>query len=199
MREGFRDAAQEFQKETNIDPGLETSVMDCQIEIRKSIGAGDVQRVVETVNDLDSDILDLNAQLFFHLQLQQLLEYIRHGDIDGALVYAQTELAARGEENPEFLNELEEALSLLAYEDPSKSPFGALLQNSQQLKIISELNSAILINKGLDSGSRLSLLMKLVLWAQSQLDKKNLLYPKLNRITDGTLSQPNQDSSNNST
>ena len=195
MREGFRDAALEFQKETNIDPGLETSVMDCQIKIRKAIEAGDVQTVVETVNDLDSDILDINAQLFFHLQLQQLLEHIRHGDIDGALVYAQNELAARGEENPEFLNELEEALSLLAYDDSSKSPFGCLLQNSQRLKIISELNSAILTNKGLENGSRLSMLMKLVLWAQTQLDKKNIVYPKLTRITNGTLTPPTQDTS----
>ena len=44
------------------------------------------------------------------------------GDIDAALSYAQQELSARGEENPEFLQELEQALALLAYDDPSNSP-----------------------------------------------------------------------------
>ena len=192
VREGFRETAQEFQRETGLNPGLEPSVMDSQIQIRKAVECGDVQRAIERVNDLDSVILDTNAQLFFHLQLQQLLEYIRQGNIEDALIYAQSELAARGEENPEFLDELEAALALLAYEDSSKSPFSGLLQHSQRLRVISELNSAILSSQGNEGGSRLSTLMKLVIWTQQQLEKKNVSFPKLNDISTGTLSEPTQ-------
>ena len=187
VREGFREAAQKFQQETGINPGLEPSVMESQIKIRHAIESGDVQTAVESVNDLDPDILDNNAQLFFHLQLQQLLEYIRRGDLEGALAYAQGELAARGDENPKFLGELEEALALLAYDEPSKCPFSGLLQHSQRLRVVSEINSAILGTQGKEGGSQLSMLMKLVLWAQQQLEKKNVAFPKLNSVSDGTL------------
>lgn len=190
VREGFREAAIEFQKETGIDPGLEPSVMESQIQIRSAIEDGQVQTAIETVNDLDSVILDTNPQLFFHLQLQQLLEYIRHGDIEQALSYAQSELAARGEENSQFLDEIESSLALLAYDNPSNSPFSELLDHSQRLKVISELNSAILSNQGKEECTRLSVLMKLVHWAQKQLDKKSIEYPKLTDIATGQISYP---------
>ncbi len=187
MREGFKESAQLFQQDTGVDPGIDQSVMDSQIQIRQAIECGNVQTAVESVNDLDPGILDNNTGLFFHLQLQQLLEYIRQGNIEGALSYAQGELSARGEENPAFLNELEEALALLAYDDPKKSPFSDLLNHSQRLRVVSEVNSAILGTQGREGESRLSMLMKLVVWSQDQLDKRNILYPKLVKISDGNL------------
>ena len=187
VREGFKQTAQHFEQDTGVDPGIDQSVMDSQIEIRRAIESGNVQTAVESVNDLDPGILDINTELFFHLQLQQLLEYIRQGDIEGALSYAQGELSARGEENASFLNELEEVLALLAYDDPDKSPFSGLLDHSQRLRVISEVNSAILGTQGREGESRLSMLMKLVVWTQEQLDKRNVHYPKLVKISDGKL------------
>ena len=188
VREGFKEAALEFQKETGIHPGLEPTVIESQIQIRKAIESGNIQTAVETVNDLDSVILDTNPDLFFHLQLQQLLEYIRQGDIEQALTYAQSELSARGEENTKFLDEIESTLALLAYDNPTASPFSGLLEHAQRLKVISELNSAILSNQGNEEGSRLSILMRLVMWVQQQLDKKNISYPKLTDISTGSIS-----------
>jgi hypothetical protein len=43
--------------------------------------------------------LDTNPKLYFHLQQQRLIEYIREGKIAEALEFAQDELAPRGEEN----------------------------------------------------------------------------------------------------
>ena len=190
VKEGFKEAALEFQKETGIDPGLDGSVMDQQISIRKAVEAGDVSSAVETVNELDPEILDTSAQLFFHLQLQQLLEHIKVGDIDAALSYAQQELSARGEENPEFLQELEQALALLAYDDPSNSPFSTLLEHSQRLKVVSELNTAILASQHKDGSTQLCNAMKLVVWCQQQLEKRNIAFPKLNNVTDGFVTHP---------
>ncbi|CAB4446120.1 unnamed protein product [Rhizophagus irregularis] len=44
-------------------------------------------------------------------------QYIREGKIAEALEFAQDELAPRGEENPEFLEELERTMALLAFDD----------------------------------------------------------------------------------
>lgn len=101
--------------------------------------------------------------------------------------FAQSELSARGEENAEFLEELEQSLALLAFEDPTTSPYADLLKNSQRLKLVSELNSALLASQDQETTSRLSVLMKLVLWAQDQLQKKGLTFPKLTNIASGKL------------
>ena len=73
--------------------------------------------------------------MFFLFQQQHLIELIRQQNIEGALTFAQTHMAERGEENPEILNELERTLALLAFEDPESSPFGDLLHLSQRQKV----------------------------------------------------------------
>lgn len=170
-----------------MDPGVDMATLDDQIRIRDSIETGNIQEAIEQVNDVDPEILDTDPKLFFHLQQQQLLELIKQGDIERVLQFAQSELSARGEENPEFLNELEQSLALLAFEDMSSCPFAELLQHSQRLKVVSELNAALLASQDQEATSKLSTLMKLVLWSQDQLEKKGLSFPKLPNIAAGKL------------
>lgn len=96
------------------------------------------------MNDLNPEILDTNPRLFFRLQQQQLIELIRQGKIDDALQFAMEELAPRGEENKEFLEEIEKTMALLAFEDMEQSPVKELLDNVQRQSTASELNAAIL-------------------------------------------------------
>lgn len=187
VKEGFKDAVLSFQKESGIEPGVNMAIMDDQIKIRDAIEEGSIQNAVELVNEVDPEILDTNSKLYFHLQQQQLLELIKKGDMEKVLAYASTELSARGEENPEFLEELEQALSLLAFADTNTCPFAELLLPSQKLKVVSELNAALLASQDQEACSKLSTLMKLVLWTQGQLEKKNLEFPKLLNVADGKL------------
>lgn len=60
--------------------------------------------------------------MHFHLLQLHLIELIRHQRIPEALSFAQSELAPRGEENPQFLKELERTMALLAFEMPSLLP-----------------------------------------------------------------------------
>ena len=187
VKEGFKEAVLTFQKESGIDPGVNMAMLDDQIKIREAVESGNIQGAVELVNDVDPEILDTNPSLFFHLQQQQLLELIREGKPEQVLKYAQSELSARGEENPEFLDELEQSLGLLAFDDAASCPFSELLQPSQRLKVISELNSALLASHDQEAVSKLSTLMKLVLWSQDQLEKKGIAFPKLTNFADGKL------------
>ncbi len=190
VKEGFKASVQAFQTETGIDPGVNMAIMDDQIKIREAVEAGNIQTAMELVNDVDPEILDTNSKLYFHLQQQQLLELIKKGDMERVIEYATTELSARGEENPEFLSELEQSLSLLAFTDTNTSPFAELLQPSQKLKVVSELNAALLASQDQEATSKLSTLMKLVLWTQDQLEKKGVEFPKLANIADGKLESP---------
>jgi hypothetical protein len=42
--------------------------------IRNAIQEGNIGRSIELINDFDPDILDTNPELYFSLQLQQLIE-----------------------------------------------------------------------------------------------------------------------------
>lgn len=102
MIEGYKDAAEQFCAETGLSSIMEFGVIEERMKIRNAIQKGNIDEAIERVNDLDPEILDTNAELYFHLQQQKLIELIRSGDVTAALNFAQEELAPRGEENVYF-------------------------------------------------------------------------------------------------
>lgn len=185
--EGFKEAAEKFRIESGIQPSMDLDQLDERIKIRDAIQNGRIQEAISLVNSLHPELLDNDRYLYFHLQQQHLIELIREKDVEAVLEYAQNHLAERGEENPEILSELERTLALLAFEDPENSPFGELLHPSQRQKVASELNAAIL---DVDSTPKLANLLKLLLWAQEELDKKKVKYPKLVDLAKGDIDYP---------
>lgn len=91
-----------------------------------------------------------------------------------ALQFAQEELALRGEENPEFLTELERTMALLAFDSSPTAPpaIAELLSPAQRLKTAGEVNAAILENSGQGKEVKLILLLKLLSWAEPLLEEK---------------------------
>lgn len=121
-------------------------------------------------------------------------------------------MSEAGESNPEVLSELERTLALLAFEQPQKSPFSDLLEQSHRQKVstlldrpffvkpmitvktfiaeqvASELNAAILKNEHYEQTTpRIINLLKLILWAQAELDKKSINYPKMNELSSAQI------------
>ncbi|SCV72613.1 BQ2448_4150 [Microbotryum intermedium] len=117
--EGYFDAAAHFSREADISPPIDLDSIESRMEIRRAVQRGDVREATELVNNLDPELLDTNPALHFHLLQLQLIELIRQGEIEEALMFAQSELAPRGEESPQFLKELERTMALLAFEMPS--------------------------------------------------------------------------------
>ncbi|KAF8898832.1 CTLH/CRA C-terminal to lish motif domain-containing protein [Infundibulicybe gibba] len=151
------------------------------MDIREALQRGDVEDAITRVNDLNPEILDTNPSLYFHLQQQKLIEYIRQGRIAEALQFAQQELAPRGEESPEFLSELERTMALLAFESSPSAPsaIAELLSPAQRMKTAGEVNAAIL--ESLSQGKEVKLvgLLKLLCWGETLLEDK-VEFPKLN-------------------
>jgi len=112
--------------------------------------------------------------LYFHLQQQKLIEYIRHGRIAEALQFAQDELAPRGEESPEFLVELERTMALLAFDSSSSAPSAItdLLSPAQRMKTAGEVNAAILDSFSQGKEVKLIMLLKLLSWGESMLSER---------------------------
>ena len=139
--------------------------MDSRIKIRDAIQAGKVQEATLMVHQMYPELLDDDRYLFFHLQVskknssqqarikenvenyktreinfffqqqQQLIELIRDSKVEEAIKFATDQLAERGEESENVLDELERTLALLAFEDPEKSPYGDLLSYSHRQKV----------------------------------------------------------------
>lgn len=57
-------------------------------------------------------------------------------------------------------------MTLLAFEDVSKSPVGELLDVSQRQRTAGEVNAAILSTVRQDKDPKLPLMIKMLLWAQ---------------------------------
>ncbi|GMH05417.1 hypothetical protein Nepgr_007257 [Nepenthes gracilis] len=186
VTEGYVDAAEKFRMESGTEPDIDLATITDRMAVKKAVQCGNVLDAIEKVNDLNPEILDTNPQLFFHLQQQRLIELIRNGKIEEALEFAQEELAPRGEENQSFLEELERTVALLAFEDVSNCPVGELLDISQRLKTASEVNAAILTSQSHEKDPKLPSLLKMLIWAQNQLDEK-AAYPRIKDLSTAAL------------
>eukprot|EP00897_Mesotaenium_endlicherianum_P009043 jgi/Mesen1/8167/ME000438S07263 len=189
VTEGYVDAAERFQIESGTPPECDLGTIAERMAVRRAVQAGNVDDAIDKVNDLNPEILDTNPGLYFHLQQQRLIELIRGGRIEEALEFAQEELAPRGEENHMFLEELERTVALLAFEDCASCPLADLLDAAQRHKTASELNAAILTSQSHEKEPKLPTLLKMLVWAQNQLDEK-LCYPRINDLVSATLEEP---------
>ncbi|XP_011686031.1 PREDICTED: glucose-induced degradation protein 8 homolog isoform X1 [Wasmannia auropunctata] len=188
VTEGFKEAAEKFQQESGVGPTVELSSLDDRIRIRDAIQNGRIQEATDLVNQLHPELLDNDRYLYFHLQQLHLIELIRTGRVEEALQFAQDQLSEAGESDDNILCELERTLALLAFDEPHKSPFSDLLHPTHRQKIASELNAAILKMEHRESTSpRLNNLLKMILWAQDELDKKKVKYPKMTDLGSATI------------
>lgn len=188
--EGFKSAAEEFSREAGLLAPVDLDSIESRMNIREALQRGDVGEAIARVNDLNPEILDTNPALYFRLQQQKLIEYIRQGKVAEALEFAQAELAPRGEESPEFLAELEKTMALLAFESSPSAPQSILelLSPAQRLKTAGEVNAAILESFSQGKDAKLVGLLKLLCWGETMLEQK-ADFPKLD-LTEGTFAKP---------
>ncbi|KAM4815427.1 glucose-induced degradation protein 8 homolog [Thomomys bottae] len=193
VTEGFKEAAEKFRMESGIEPSVDLETLDERvIKIREMILKGQIQEAIALINSLHPQLLDSNRYLYFHLQQQHLTELIRHCETEAALEFAQTRLAKQGEESRECLTEMECKPALLAFDSPEESPFGDLLHMMQRQKGWSEVNQAALDYENPESTPKLAKLLKLLLWAQNELDQKKVKYPKMTDLSKGVIEEPKQ-------
>jgi len=190
VTEGFKDAAEKFKEESGVNPEQNLDLLDNRIKIRDSVQHGNILEAISLVNELHPQLLDNDRYLLFHLQQQHLIELIRQQKVEDALQYAAEHLAERGEEDGGVLQELERTLALLAFEDPASSPFSDLLQPSHRQQVASQLNAAILKAEHSDcTQSKLAVSLRMLLWAQDELDRKRVRYPHM-QLLSGQLEEP---------
>ena len=208
--EGFKEAAQEFVIEAGLEEvadvnQLDLGSIDYRLRVRQAIQGGQIAVAVQELNNFDPEILDSSPSVYFHLRLQELLEKIRQlkqnnnqsqrqGDEMGAVLevieFAREFLAPVAQEQAggAYLEELEEAMGLLAAEMGATWPADALLLPENRLKTAKEVNSAILASQAQPEQSKLPEILSLLKWAQERLAER-ANFPKLIDPISGTFEQ----------
>lgn len=194
--EGFKEAAEEFIQESGLDEQedvkkLDLGSIDYRLKVRQAIQNGEIDSAVRELNNFDTEILDNNPNVYFHLKLQEFLEKIRSNrqstdESDGinkimeAIEFARENLAPIAQEQAggQFLEELEDAMSLLAAEMGATWPSAVLLLPENRLKTAKEVNSAILSSQAQPEASKLPEILGLLQWAQNKLEER-AVFPKL--------------------
>lgn len=194
--EGFKEAAEEFIQESGLDEYEEVKKLDLvsidyRLKVRQAIQSGEIDSAVRELNNFDPEILDNNPNVYFHLKLQEFIEKIRlnREQDDGndsiekimeAIEFARENLAPIAQEQAggQFLEELEDAMSLLAAEMGATWPSAALLLPENRLKTAKEVNSAILSSQAQPEVSKLPEILGLLQWAQNKLEER-AVFPKL--------------------
>lgn len=143
------------------------------------------------------------------------IELIRAHRISEALLFASTELAPRGAQNPEFLSDLEKTMALLAFPElaaidhlttatpsasapdsasasspePAWTTLGTLMRKEHRIKVAKELNAAILESQGQGQETKLSGLIRLMSWGEGHLQAKGVSVPGLTitQLLDNTV------------
>jgi len=176
------------KKESGTDiSNMDLTFMQERLDIRSMIHDGHIEKAIQKVKDLDPKILEGNPDLFFTMMLQKLIELIKQNRILESIDFAQKELTPFVEKNPKQLEKVEKVMTLLAFEDISGSSFSDLVENSQKVKVASEVNHQLLRSQSKDTDSKISTLIKMLLWSQNRL-KSVVNFPSITNLTTSEFS-----------
>lgn len=201
LREGFVDAARCFQEESSARSGEDLAQVAQRNVIRRAVLAGDIDGTVARVAaTVSPEFLRQRPRLLFKLKKLQLVAAIRRGAVKEAIEIAQTQMAplvraadrgdagdhaeegeggedGEGGDGSTLRQELEQALSLLIFEDMEVSPMAHLLKPDEVEETARMLNEAILEFQGRESTPRLMGLLQEAQFYQDRLQAEGVDFP----------------------
>uniref|UniRef100_A0A182MLD8 CTLH domain-containing protein n=1 Tax=Anopheles culicifacies TaxID=139723 RepID=A0A182MLD8_9DIPT len=188
VRAGYKEAAEAFMQESNAKPTIDLQSLDTRAQIVELIRNGNALEAAHLIEKFFPGVLGADHLLKFQLLRLHVIELIRTGCLEGALLFAQTLPFDGAEHTPEMRDEIERTLMLLIFEYPLTCPFGALLEQSHRDKVARTFSETVLKR----TNDRLPLaevdhLFKLVLWCQEELTKGKVQFIKMKNIATALL------------
>ena len=194
--QGYCIPLKQFISEAKIKFDFDEKLLNQRFLIRQLITTNQIEKAINEINLIDKRILSENKMIYFVLQRQRLLNYIKDNKLQEALIFAKEELLPLSEGDEFLYKELEKTMGLLAFENINDAPEKELISDKFLEKIATKMNLVILnylsgnkmINLNLD------LLIKLSMYIQ-QILKKEINFPSI--ISLAPLSFSKVDSNNN--
>lgn len=112
--EGHSEAACALMQEAGAHSDVDLQSVAERMAIRRAVQAGEIEAALPRLARLAPSLLASNPSLHFRMKQLEAIEMIRHGRIEGAIEYAQTQLAPLVEAAHHLLPELERTMMLLA-------------------------------------------------------------------------------------
>ncbi|TDH67166.1 hypothetical protein CCR75_000078 [Bremia lactucae] len=141
---GYRDVAEAFWRDSGTKPHIELQLVQERMSIQQLLLKGQIQEARSKLTSMDPEFFKKNCSMDFLLAKQELIELIRVHNIEEALQFAMKYLAPFGYKSPQFLNEIERTMSMVAFKNPSDSPLRHMFEQCQRRRVANDLNSAIL-------------------------------------------------------
>ena len=181
--QGYCIPLKKFISEAKIKFDFDEKLLNQRFLIRQLIINNQIERAIDEINLIDKGILAENKMIYFVLQRQRLLNYIKDNKLQEALIFAKEELLPLSEGDEFLYKELEKTMGLLAYENINDAPEKELVSDKFLEKIATKMNLIILnylsgnkmINLNLD------LLIKLTMYIQQVL-KKEINFPNITSL-----------------
>lgn len=151
---GYQDTLSSFDAASETDPPAnhqtgygeppEMYGLSHRKMLRQLIMNGDIDSAFKRLEEWYPQVLkDEISVICFLLHSQRFIEYIRAEQLEGAVKYARANLA-NFLAHKAFEGLLKESVALLAYEKPSESCIGYLLESPQREFVADAVNAAIL-------------------------------------------------------
>ncbi|KAL3132475.1 hypothetical protein ABBQ32_009024 [Trebouxia sp. C0010 RCD-2024] len=140
--------------------------VEMQRQVQEHIVAGQIPQAMAVIEQAAPGTLGSHPRIKFQLLCQQFVEMVRVKDDTGAVVFGRSSLSTASNTSADH-ELLQDALSLIAYDEPQSSPQGYLLGDQHKLDLAATVNAAILQQKGRWPESKMERLLKqlrLVAW-----------------------------------
>ncbi|EDW61305.1 glucose-induced degradation protein 8 homolog isoform X2 [Drosophila virilis] len=151
VAEGYLDVAQGFEAVARLESGAQADPVEYQERIRKAVRTAQVQYAIDMAKRLYPKLFESENYMYFHMQQLRLIELIRERNLErnsGSGVSVETEPSAESSLGDD------------------------LLQHSCRQQVSHELESTLLkYEQTASMEPKMMFLVKLILWAQSRLDK----------------------------
>lgn len=181
--EGFKEAAEEFIKESDIKQSFLLETIKERDQIRKWISEGQIADAISLINHVDNTTLNRNKHLLFRLYQQEFIELLRNGDVNHALSFATDKFYPLMESNVDFLREIEQTMSLIIFPQPHQTSLGFLMDPSRRQKLAGDVNSAIMLQQCQRKEPEINYMLRVLVAAQAELQTVGVKFPTVTDIT----------------
>ncbi|CAH0488061.1 unnamed protein product [Peronospora farinosa] len=169
---GYRQVAEALWRDSSTKPHVDLQLVQERMSIQQLLLKGQIQKARDKLTIMDPEFLEKNSGMDFLLAKQELIELIKVHNIEKALQFAIKNLAPFGQKSPQFLREIERTMSVIAFKDPSESPLGYLLEQTQRRRVANEVNSAILRSQKQELEPMLPSMVQQFHFMENQLEAK---------------------------
>lgn len=182
--QGYCVPLKKFIAETKIKFDFDENLLNKRFLIRRLISSNQIDKAIQEINSIDKNILIENKIIYFILQRQILINYIKENKLQEALTFAKNNLLQLTKDNDFLYKELERTMGLLAYENINDAPEKEIISEKFLERIATKVNLVILnylsglkiINLNLD------LLIKLTRYVEKEL-KKEIDFPMITSLS----------------